>query len=158
MSRVRVTWGLSLTLDWVKIVLSLDQLGCRGDVMDDSAETRQSVLQEALVSSSGMGRDVHSLMLSIQLFFYWPQHHPLYKVPWRMVLDRLSECVTCPYHVSWQMPEEVPVDPQASLSCSSQQAGSMFHSHRLEEDGGDKRLVELELACKADDVAPPCSA
>ena len=24
-----------------------------------------------------------------------------------------------------------------------------------EEDGGDKRLVQLELACKADDVAPP---
>ena len=23
------------------------------------------------------------------------------------------------------------------------------------EDGGDKRLVELELACKADGVAPP---
>ena len=25
----------------------------------------------------------------------------------------------------------------------------------IEEDGGDKRLVELELACEADDVAPP---
>ena len=25
----------------------------------------------------------------------------------------------------------------------------------LAEDGGDKRLVELELACKADGVAPP---
>ena len=25
----------------------------------------------------------------------------------------------------------------------------------IEEDGGDKRPVELELDCKADDVAPP---
>ena len=25
----------------------------------------------------------------------------------------------------------------------------------IEEDGGDKRLVELELACEADGVAPP---
>ena len=25
------------------------------------------------------------------------------------------------------------------------------------EDGGDKRLVELELACKADGIAPPAS-
>ena len=32
----------------------------------------------------------------------------------------------------------------------SQQAGSMFHSHR-----GDKRLVRVELACEADGVAPP---
>ena len=36
---------------------------------DDSAEVLfQSFLQEALVSGSGMGRDVHSLMLSIQQF------------------------------------------------------------------------------------------
>ena len=25
----------------------------------------------------------------------------------------------------------------------------------IEEDGGDKRLVQLELACEADGVAPP---
>ena len=25
----------------------------------------------------------------------------------------------------------------------------------VEVDGGDKRLVELELACKADGIAPP---
>ena len=34
---------------------------------DDSVEILfQSFLQKALVSSSGMGRDVHSLMLSVQ--------------------------------------------------------------------------------------------
>ena len=46
-------------------VQSLDRFGRRGDMRDDSAEILfQSFLQEALVSSSGMGRDVHSLMLS----------------------------------------------------------------------------------------------
>ena len=48
----------SLT-DWV--------MGGRGgDMKDDSAESLfQSVLQEALVSGSGTGRDVHFLKLSI---------------------------------------------------------------------------------------------
>ena len=35
----------------------------------------------------------------------------------------------------------------------SQQVGSVFTA--IEEDGGDKRLVELELTCEADSVAPP---
>ena len=49
-------------------VQSLDRLGLQGDMRDDSAEMLfQSFLQEALVSSYGMGRDVHSLM-SVQHF------------------------------------------------------------------------------------------
>ena len=55
--------------DWVVV----------GDMRDDSAEILfQSFLQEALVSSSGMGRDVHSWMLSIQLSLkklYWSPNH-----------------------------------------------------------------------------------
>ena len=48
-------------------VQSLDRLGCRGDMKGDSAEILlQFFLQEAPVSSSGMGRDVYRLMLSIQ--------------------------------------------------------------------------------------------
>ena len=44
-----------------------------GDMRDGSAENLfQSFLQEALISSSGMGRDVHSLMLSIQHFICQP--------------------------------------------------------------------------------------
>ena len=40
-----------------------------GDMRDNSAEILfQSFLQEALVSSSGMGRNVHSLMLSTSAF------------------------------------------------------------------------------------------
>ena len=59
---------------WVQ---SLDWLGHWGDVRDDSAEIlSQSFMQETLVSSSGMGRDVHSLMLSIQRFLCRPWHHP----------------------------------------------------------------------------------
>ena len=37
--------------------------------------------------------------------------------------------------------------------CLRQQTGSCFTD--IEEDGSDKRLEELELACKADGVAPP---
>ena len=48
-------------------VQSLDRLGRRGDMRDDSAEIFfQSFLQEIFVSSCGTGRHVHSLMLSIQ--------------------------------------------------------------------------------------------
>ena len=51
-------------------------------VMNDSDEIRfQSFLQEALVSSSSMGRDVHSLMLSIQHFLCRPRRRPPSKVP-----------------------------------------------------------------------------
>ena len=39
---------------------------------DDSAEIFLSFLQEALVSGFGIGRDVHSLTLSIQHFFCQP--------------------------------------------------------------------------------------
>ena len=43
-------------------VQSFDRLGRWGDMRDDSVDILfQSFLQEAIVSSSGMGRDVHSL-------------------------------------------------------------------------------------------------
>ena len=46
-----------------------DRLGHRGDMKDDPAEVLfQSFLPEVVVSSSGTGRDVHSLTLSIQHF------------------------------------------------------------------------------------------
>ena len=82
-------------------VQSLDRLGCWGGMMDDSAGVLfQSFLQGALVSGSRMGRDVHCLMLSIQHFLCRPQHHPPSKVTWRIVLERLSWCVTCPNHAN----------------------------------------------------------
>ena len=53
-----------------------------GDMRDDSVDILfQSFLQDALVSSSGMGRDVHSLILSIQHFLYRPRCRPPSKMP-----------------------------------------------------------------------------
>ena len=78
---------------WQRIssVQSLDRVGHWGDITDDSGEILiQSFLQEAIVSSSSIGRDVHSLTLSIKHFLCQPQCCPPSKVPWRMVLKRLS--------------------------------------------------------------------
>ena len=84
--------------------LSLDRLGRRGDMRDDSAGTLfQSFLQEALMSSSGMGRKFHSLMLSIQHFLCRPRRYPPSKVPWMMGFERLSWRVTRPNHASFRL-------------------------------------------------------
>ena len=77
-------------------VQSLHRLGRLGDMRDDSAEILfQSFLQGALVNSYGMGRDVHSLLLSIQHFLCRPRHCTPSKVPYTMILQRLTWCVTC---------------------------------------------------------------
>ena len=48
--------------EWFSSVQSLDRLGRRGDMRDDSAEIFfQSFLQEATTSSFGIGRDIYSL-------------------------------------------------------------------------------------------------
>ena len=48
----------------------------RGDMTDDSAENLfQLFLLEAVVSSSGMGREVHTLMLSVQHFLRQQRHN-----------------------------------------------------------------------------------
>ena len=92
---------------------------------DDTAEILfQSFLQEAIMNSSGMGRDIHSLTSSIQHYLCLPRWCCLpSKVPWRMVLGRLLRHVTCLNHakvsISWQLPEEVPVGQHGSWSCSA---------------------------------------
>ena len=48
-------------------------------------------------------RDFHSLMLPIQHFPCRPRRRPPFCVPWRMVLERLSWCVTCPSHASFRL-------------------------------------------------------
>ena len=71
------------------------------DIIDDSAEILfQSSLREAIVSSSGMDRDVLSLTLSIQHFLCRPRRRPPSKVPWRMTMERLSWRVTYPNHTN----------------------------------------------------------
>ena len=62
-----------------------------GDKRDDSAKILfQFFLQEVIVSSSGMGSAVHSLMLSIKHFLCRPRRRPPSKVPWRMVLEKAA--------------------------------------------------------------------
>ena len=99
-------WTLSLQ-KWTPHqwpVQFLHWLGCHGDTRDKSAETLfESFLQEALVSRSGMDRDVHSLMLTIQYFLCQPRRRPPYKMSWRMVLERLSWLVTCPICASFHL-------------------------------------------------------
>ena len=81
----------------ISSVQSLGRLGRQGDTRDNSAEIPfQSFLQEVLVISSGMGRDVQSLMLSIQHFLCWPQQCPPSEMPQRMVWERLLWLVICP--------------------------------------------------------------
>ena len=106
-------------------------------VRDDSAEILfQSFLQEALVSSSGMGRDVHSLMLSKQHFLcrHGVAHPP--RCPegwfWRGCLG-VCPARTMRVSVSRQLPEEVPVGLQGSCLCSatSRWSGPSKTTHEL---------------------------
>ena len=156
------------------------------DMRDDSAEILfQSFLQEALVSSPGIGRDVHSLKLSIQHFLSQP-HRPRSKVPWSMVLERLSWHVTCLNHAHFRLLTVARRD-----FCGPTRKLILFHTQLLvlyskkviwanflrhlvskawilfsvskqgpcitatEKDGDDKGLAQLNLACKADGAAPP---
>ena len=64
--RLPGSWDIFVPIQDFSLVQSLDRFGHHGDMRDDSAEILfRSFLQEALVGSSGLGRDVHSLMLSI---------------------------------------------------------------------------------------------
>ena len=145
-------------------------------------------LQETLVLSSGMGMDVHSLMLSIQHFLCWPRRRP----PWcpeRWFGEAVVACNmpepckfpsidSCQKRFLWTHKEvDLALHPDVGLVLQVEdvekfhrafgseglgplhrvkQAGSMFHSHRV--GWSDKRLIELEFACKADGIAPPDSA
>ena len=81
---------------------------------NDSAEILfQSFLQEALVSSPGMGRDVHSLTLFVEHFLCRPRRLPPTKVPWKTGLETLSWRVTCPNLASFRF---LSVGQQASSS------------------------------------------
>ena len=74
-----MTATTKMVMTTISSVQSLDRVGRRGKMRDDSADfLSQSFLQEALVSSSGMGRDVHFL---IQHSLCCPRHRPPAKVP-----------------------------------------------------------------------------
>ena len=154
-------------------------------MIDNSAEMLfQSFLQEAILSSSGMGRDVNSLMLSIQHFLCQPQHRQ------GALEDEIGEAVvvccvpkpckflsldSCQRRFLWTHKEvdlawhpviglvlqvgDVEKFPQAF---GFKSVDPVFRVSKqgpcftvIEEDGGDKRLVQLKLACKASGVALP---
>ena len=48
------------SLQFSSVHLSIDRLGSRGDMRDDSAETPFQSFLQAFVSSSGTGWDAHS--------------------------------------------------------------------------------------------------
>ena len=76
-------------------VQPLVRFGRRGDMTDDSTEVLFQSFLQAIVSSSSMGKDVHSLTLSIQHFLCRPRHRLAFKVPRRMVLEELSMACCC---------------------------------------------------------------
>ena len=87
-------------------VQSLDRFGFRGTrrtIQQISSSSFFFSLQDAFVSSSGMDGDVHSLMMSIQHFLCRPRCRPPSKLPWRLVLERLSWYVTCPNHANFRL-------------------------------------------------------
>ena len=108
-------------------------------ITDDSAEILfQSFLQETIVSSSGMSREVHSFMSSIQRFLCWLQCCQPSKVSWRMLLERLSRCVTCLNHASfspltvarrgscWPATKLILLHTQSSSPVHKRQCDSLF--------------------------------
>ena len=76
-----------------------------GVMRDDPAEILfQSFLPGAIVSSSGMGRDVHVLMLcNVHPDFLSQPWSPPSNVPCKMVVERLSWLVTCLKHASFRL-------------------------------------------------------
>ena len=90
---------------YISSVQSLDRGGGGGLTWGTIEQMSSSsfVLQEVLVSSSSMGRDVLSLVLSILRFLCRTRRRPASKVPWRMVLERLLWRVACPYHVRFRL-------------------------------------------------------
>ena len=135
-----------------------------------------------------MGRDVRSLMLSIQHFLCRPRRRPHSKVPRIMILGSLSLPVACPNHARFHSltvarkgscgptKKLILLRTQSVVFCSLLQVGDLYGKvssctwfrkpgsffflvskkdlcfTAVEEDGSDKRLVELGHVYKADGV------
>ena len=89
----------------ITTIQSLKWMGLRestkwggGEGRDSAEIVFQTFMQKAIASSSGTSMDVHSLMVSTQHFLCRPRRRPPSKIPWRMVWERVSWCVTCPSH------------------------------------------------------------
>ena len=103
-------------------VQSLSLLGHQADMMDDPAGILfQSILQEAIVSSSSMARMSTHCLSSTSSADQGSIHLP-------RLQDDFGDWGCCgTWHaawimwvsISWHLPEEVPVGPQRSGSCST---------------------------------------
>ena len=117
-------------------VQSLGRLGCWGDRRADSTEILfWSFLQEAVVCSSAMGRDVHPDVV-YQHFLCQPQRCSPFKVPWRTILEGLSGHVTCPNCTSFHLltvAKRGSWGPQGSWSCSAPSHWSCAPSRKFKE-------------------------
>ena len=112
-----------------------------GDMRDDSAEIPfQSFLQEALVSRSGISRDVHSLMLSIEHFLCRLRCRPPFKVPWVMVLERLSWYMTFPKHASFRL-----LTVARRGSCGLTRKLILLRTQSFSQSSNSERYVRLPL-------------
>ena len=75
-----------------------------GDIREDSAKILfQSFSQEAIVSSSGTDRDVHSLMLSIQHFLCRQRRRSPFRCPEGCFGATIMALVTYPNHASFRL-------------------------------------------------------
>jgi len=84
------------------LVPSLTKYHRRGESADEETDTLlQAWLSVACWSRWPMSSEVHSLMLSVQLFRCLPRLRPPSTVPWRIVLLRVLCRVTCPNHWSF---------------------------------------------------------
>ena len=176
---MQISWParFPFTLTKHSSVQSLIRLVRRGDMTDDSAEILiQPFLQEVIVSTSGMGREVRYWTLSIQHFLCRLRRRSLSKAPWTMVLESMPEPSEFPSLYSCQKmflldrkvgdlaPHSV-VDlvlqvgdtEKLPLALRIKRLDPFFSppSQRAWENEGDKRLAQCELACKADGVSPP---
>ena len=97
--QIELSFSFSPLTDWVKG--GIEGRFCRDPLPDFFFFF--FFLQEAPLSISGMGKDVHSLILSIQHFLFQPQRRLPSRASWRMVLERLSWRVTCSNYASFRL-------------------------------------------------------
>ena len=107
-------WTATALRDWFSFVpwlIGSSGWGVGGGLRDNSAEILfQSFLKEATMSSSGMGRDVHSLMLSISISSANHDNaHPPRCLEGRFCgsFRGVWHAQTMPVSISWELPEEV---------------------------------------------------
>ena len=119
-----------LTKDWFSSVQSFDQFDLQGDMRDD--------FLHATVSSSGMCRDIHSFVLSIQHFLsdHSVAHPSRCPEGWfGRNCYRAWHPKPCKF-LPLDSYQEIPMDPQGSWSSSAPSCGSCAPSRRCRVSSG----------------------